>query len=108
MTVGELKGILFWANPQPPVAPPANPVSFANLAAIFLKIWNPHTGIVTTQAMTAVVPDTNIPVGHYAVYVAQVGDFPVAGTYLLEIVATWTDGTVRKTPEKLFSVGPSL
>lgn len=107
MQATEQKRIRFYPNPQPPVPPPANPIDFTLLSALVMKIRDPVTGAVSTVTMVPNLADGN-PINMYADYVTLSTDFPVAGTYTLQITATFTDGTVLKTPEKLFSVGPSL
>jgi hypothetical protein len=46
--------------------------------------------------------------GTYAYRLTQATDFPVGGTYNLQLIATFTDGTVLKSPIQSFTVGWSM
>ena len=46
--------------------------------------------------------------GTYAYRLTQATDFPIGGTYNLQLIATFTDGTVLKSPIQEFTVGWSL
>ncbi len=77
--VGELKPIQWFANPEPPEAPAANPVSLAGLT-VEMK-WQDAAGGAHSVAMN-VAGD-----GLSASYTTVAGDLPVAGVYKFEFFA---------------------
>jgi hypothetical protein len=104
---GEIKPLKIWVNPQPPAPAPASPVSLAGATAATLKIQHPVSSTTISAVASANSSDPN-PMNHFVSYTTQITDFPVGGQYILQLIVTFSDGTVLKSAESAFQVGGSL
>lgn len=95
-------GLTWQAN----TATTATPISLSgsNVTMVFEPANNPSS----QQTRTCLVQSD----GNSCIYITTTSDFPVAGLitqyFYVQFIATYGDGTVRKSPVSQLAVGPSL
>jgi hypothetical protein len=79
------------------------PVTPPNLggATCILEVRSPYDVLSTLSLLVS-------GDGTYAYRLTLATDFPVGGTYNLQLIATFTDGTILKSPVQSLDVGWSL
>ena len=98
IVAGEI-GVIIEILVNDPINPPANPVSIAGALAVNLEVLYPD---LLTRTVLSFLPSVD---GSFAYRSTLATDFPVPGTYELELVVNQLDGSLLKSNVLNLNVG---